>query len=30
MPHPLLLRITGVMIFFLMLALVLWHRGHRG
>lgn len=29
MPHSLVLRITGVAAFFLLLALLLWRRGHR-
>jgi len=29
-PHPLLLRIAGIAIFFLLMALLLWRRGHRG
>jgi len=30
MPHPLLLRIAGVVIFLLLMALLLWRRRHRG
>jgi hypothetical protein len=29
LPHPLALRITGVAVFFLLLSLLLWRRGHR-
>jgi hypothetical protein len=29
MPHPLLLRIAGVIIFFLLLALLVWRRSRR-
>jgi len=28
-PHPLLLRIAGIAIFFLLMALLLWRRGRR-
>jgi hypothetical protein len=28
--HPLAVRITTVVVFFLLLSLLLWRRGHRG
>jgi hypothetical protein len=28
-PHPLAVRITAVAVFFLLLSLLLWRRGHR-
>jgi hypothetical protein len=30
MPHPLLLRIAGIAIFLLLMALLLWRRRNRG
>jgi hypothetical protein len=27
--HPLAIRVTGVVVFFLLLSLLLWRRGHR-